>query len=590
LASDSTEPAKTENYAQADFTRFQLEVTEDLAAKQSLLGAGSEAVVSSVAKLFGQNDKDARSHDEIEGYLTGFAKAVPLFMGGRKALAGTIGMFALDQAKVGDDYSEQLKDAGLGGLKGLGMKAVFHGMGKLNASPAAKGIVLGGSSRAIDTGLTRENYINPHSGQFELSRGLLATGSATLDWKAVAADAFIFTAADYGLGRLNYATKGALYRNPMLPTVASGAVFGASSGATGEILHQSQTGQFDPLKIICKGLIQGGVDALAGVPGGLQARSAMRIRPQTENQPTADYQMQGFHRLDREQLALKDAPLAIGEKLNGNIWLGHVSGTDVMRKPVIFRDLNAPGMADRFRAEQFAYNLHRELNLNNGALPLVERTVVIDGQPRRGYVQELSGRSFDEAIRDMSKQQYGSRNANSVGRLLANSPELQAQLQKTWVERSLMAEWDNHSHNQLLYQRNGLKAPNIDYALAMPEARWTTDYLPSFGKLASRVSVLNETILGQIANKPLAPETHQSIKDFVARYDNPGGRLELGSTGYNAAQIDGFLGRANWYADRGVMQYKDWTNLPILAVLKLVSISPKGSSMRYEQAQEAAAR
>lgn len=228
--------------------------------------------------------------DEISHYTGGGLKTAALFFGGGKGgflanrgmvgLATTVGLYGLDEAKMSDAPTAFATNFAFGGAKGGLTKALFQGLGSMPLeSPAAKGIVLGMGSRIIDTSLTPSNY-RAADGSIDIAQGFGRTLSTATDTKAMLVDAALFSAA-HGVTRgANWLTNGAVDARPMYNTIATSASFGLSGGAYTEMQRQIQSGeQFDLGKVATRALLQGGIDMLAGVPGGVNADAHFRQRP-----------------------------------------------------------------------------------------------------------------------------------------------------------------------------------------------------------------------------------------------------------------------------------------------------------------------
>lgn len=216
---------------------------------------------------------DPETRAEVDRYGEAFLKSAGLFLGGRLGLAGTLTTYGLDQAKPGDTATNQVADFTLGGAKGLAMRGIFRGLGSAEMDFATKGVLLGTSSRVVDAGLTRENYFT-QDGKFSLLAGMNRVKETAFNPAAISADIVTFGIAHGALRGTNWATGGALDRSPLLSTVLTGTTFGVSTGAYSEIQRQQASGTFDLSRIIQHGLIQGGLDSIAALPVGFQARAA----------------------------------------------------------------------------------------------------------------------------------------------------------------------------------------------------------------------------------------------------------------------------------------------------------------------------
>ncbi len=253
--------------------------------QQQNLKDGKAVDTAAIQTLIKSDREAAHLQTEVVHYGSQGLKTVGLFMRGRVGLAGTVGLYALDQIRPGDSFKDQLADATLGAAKGGLMKGAFHFMGDKPVGIAAKGVGLGVSSRVLELGLTRQTYLDK-SGEFSLGKGLSETVLGTFNKTALAADVVIFGAAHGLLRGANSASLGRIDKSPMLTTMFTGTTFGMSSGATSEIMRQNAAGeQFDLGKVVKRSLIQGAIDTLAAAPGGVQADPHVqgRIRSFTRN-------------------------------------------------------------------------------------------------------------------------------------------------------------------------------------------------------------------------------------------------------------------------------------------------------------------
>lgn len=205
--------------------------------------------------------------DELTRYGGGFAKAAALFSRGRIGAAATIGLHGMDQARCGDSTLANFADLTLGGTKGATMRLVFDKVGHAPIGPASKGIILGLANTTLESGLSRQQYIDETTGGLtknSFGRGLLHSTLTAVDPQARAIDGAIFVAGHGMFKGINSTTGGALERSKLLSTMFTGGTFGVSSGAAGELLRQQHDKErFDPAKIAVRGLLQGSVDSLA---------------------------------------------------------------------------------------------------------------------------------------------------------------------------------------------------------------------------------------------------------------------------------------------------------------------------------------
>lgn len=242
----------------------------DTQKPRSYLARGIDAVSSLVV-----SDQSTRA--EVAHYATGFVKAVGLFARGRAGLAGTVAVYALDAMDPDTSIATQAVDGALGGSKGALLKGVLHGLGKKELPIATKGAVLGVASSAVETGLTRSTYIDPKTGSFDFGSGLDRVRETSLNRTSIIANAVIFTAAHGIFGGADNLSGGLIKKSPLLANMTNGFSFGMVSGAGTEIMGQQEAGgEIDIAGIAKKALIQGGVDSLAAIPGGVQSDAVFR--------------------------------------------------------------------------------------------------------------------------------------------------------------------------------------------------------------------------------------------------------------------------------------------------------------------------
>jgi hypothetical protein len=242
--------------------------------------------------------------DEVTRYGGGFAKTAALFAKGPIGVALTLGLHGAAEAKVGDSRLATLADLGLGAAKGGAMRLVFNKIGDHTMSAAGKGVTLGILNSALESGLTRQNYLDKTNGTFTTSsfrNGLIHSLSSSLDPQARALDGAIFLAGHGIFKGLDHTTGGALARSKMLSTMFTGGSFGLSSGAVGELMRQKEAGEkIDPLQIAIRGALQAGTDSLAAGFGHAASDPHVhgRIRSFTEDNLSA--LRESFKHLQRE--------------------------------------------------------------------------------------------------------------------------------------------------------------------------------------------------------------------------------------------------------------------------------------------------
>ncbi|HNM52506.1 MAG TPA: hypothetical protein PKN86_22475, partial [Candidatus Obscuribacter sp.] len=272
--------------------------------------------------VLGESEEASRSHVEVEKYSKMFLKAAPLFISRKVGLSMTLGMFGLDQARPEDSFGTQAADFALGATKGAALKGTMQGLSALNASPAMKGVAMGMTDRTVQTALTRQTWVDQNTGEGSLLAGISSISLTVADPRAIGMDALLFGVTEFTMGRLNYATAGALYRHPALPVMASGGIYGLGSGAGEEIIRQRrEKEEFDYSKVLYRAGMAGGVSALAAGVGGLDKARSLKIqgsenRTFGDTKATVPERVAKFNELDSRQMELKSSPLKITEQLN----------------------------------------------------------------------------------------------------------------------------------------------------------------------------------------------------------------------------------------------------------------------------------
>ncbi len=287
---------------------------------------GDTAALSAMTPAIRESiDKDRRAvehQEEVNFYASSFAKAVPLFAGGKGKLllAASVGVNAAEQVRLNDDLGSGAVHALMGGTKGFAMKKTFDYLGPRSllgegsktagmsagleyANVAAKGVALGGLSRLYETGLTANNYLDAQgkvTGK-SISDGLVKTAGSTVNPGAMAMDAVLFMGAHGTFKSLAGAAGRAAETSPLMTSIANsrigmftregqvltnagmGATFGLATGSSQEFIRQQTAGEdFNLAKIAKRGALQALTDAAAGATGSsmvhggrlMQARAA----------------------------------------------------------------------------------------------------------------------------------------------------------------------------------------------------------------------------------------------------------------------------------------------------------------------------
>lgn len=231
------------------------------------------------------------SKDEVElrngisDTLASVGKTTTLFARGWVGRIGTAGLYALDGAKANDTFPNEALDMLLGATKGVAMRGVFKAAEGLSVptptslralgfaermalDAPSKGIALGIGSRFLENMTDRQNYSRTSNGGITepLQNAFKISLSRAFDGGSLLWDGAIFGTSELLMRGLLKPGSNAAGR--LLQTTISGGVFGASSGAAGELQRQSLTGNFDLGKVLESSLSNATITAVgAGLSG-----------------------------------------------------------------------------------------------------------------------------------------------------------------------------------------------------------------------------------------------------------------------------------------------------------------------------------
>ena len=565
---DSSETKVSEELAsQRLFDLAYVHTGSDSPAHKSYL---ERAVGSTVETVFsGASDATAA---EVTHYAKTSLKMVPLFMRGRGAVLGIGSLYALDEAKIGDGFKDQVIDASLGAAKGFALKGSFEIAMRKGVSPSMAGLQLGAMSRFSESALTRSNYYSQDG--FSLSRGLTKSVTDSLKPSHLLVDAAAFSLSDLVAGRLYAVSRGKAFSNPVVTHSITGGTMGFMSGAGYELSRQLETGKMDPLLLARRAAGETIFGTLAGTAGGWQTRMSTRLNiSSTYSEHSLARRSSMFQDEAQQSLRLGEFEL-LGRSgnLTTETWMGRLTLGDGTTKPVIFRpDDGSPAFAARMEAETSSYAMNKGAGLGNSIPVTVERSVTVDGKTRRGYIQEMEGVDLRRYLQDRATLDFGSPTLDNMNKVLRADPPLNKAFGDAMAERMVLGEWDNHSLNLLAVGEKGVPVvKNIDLADSLKPAQTRSDLVPDPGFLKGWEG-LNSKLYSDLVGTPISPEFKGSLSEFVTRYDSPAGRLELQkTTGWTAQQAEGVLGRSRWFVEHGVFPAPKQLSVlyPLLGVAK----------------------
>lgn len=235
------------------------------------------AMQKKIQEKIAEDMKNVGFQEEIKQMGSTFTKMMFLFVQGGVGVAGTVGSYALDQAKPSDSIGTQAVDATLGAAKGLAMRQLVQVLGQSELPLAVKGVLMGATNRMLDQTLTRETWQDKETGDFAPGKGVSTALLSTFDPKAMMLDAAILSAATALTSGVNAATNDILKRSPFMQMVAGGYIFGTTAGGLQELGRQQQAGEsVDVSKILWESQKIGVLTGLAATIGGLQADAVLR--------------------------------------------------------------------------------------------------------------------------------------------------------------------------------------------------------------------------------------------------------------------------------------------------------------------------
>ena len=526
--------------------------------RQSYLDAAVHSAIDPIAREIFSPPTAKKVEDEATHYTKAFIKTAPLFMKGKLALGGLALSYVADEAKIGDSWQNQATDATLGLGKVAALKGSFALMETRALTPAMTGVQLGIVSRTAEAGLTRTNYLDKN-GKLDFGGGLTTTLKTAFNPGNLAVDAFTFGAADVVWGRMYSTTRGAIrFDTPMIKTIQAGTM-GAAAGSGNELVRQWQSDEKLNLSLIMgRGIADGLVGASAGRVGGMQ--SARYDRLASYDSPTAMSQArQTPFQLgkigDANQIALRDGVFTPGKEIGDlmtTTWKGTIVTPEGQVKPVLFRpDTGIEAFAYRRQSEIAGYGLGTKIDFANSLPVSVARTVEINGKTHSGYIQEITGKNLLEVVDPHGQRKLFTPPSRKVLEDFKQNKPLFEAYQEAWVKRQIMGEWDNHILNFVAEKtpaRTTVK--NIDLGDGLRPATTQADMIPRSG-LRRGYENLNQYLYNEAVKVPLPHETVAKVQKFVETYNNPAGKAELQALGLTPQQVEGALGRADWFAKHG---------------------------------------
>jgi hypothetical protein len=496
--------------------------------------------------------KDDPLRSEVVTYGTGFLKALPLFMKGRFALPALVGTYAAAEARCETPVMEQLIDAGLGASKGLTLRTTFRYVGRHGLTPGATGAILGISSRFSDAALTRNNYFDGR-GNFDLQLGLQSASSIAFNPVSLAFDSAAFGVADVLWARMFNYSRGAVWYKPPLSHALTAGTMGVSSGFGHELYRQFRADDIDVGLLARRTMLHGIVDAAAGSLGGWQSQRNMRLQINRDApNAVATARVTPFQRgeiVDAEQAALRDGKFILQDRLTGlttETLTGFVQTPQNAYVRAVFRPNDGTeAFAHRMQSEIAAYGM-KSLGFRSNVPVSVARDVELNGVKLSGYIQQMEGVNLAEYVHKYAgNRQSGTRGLKDLFRTDVHFRE---SYMDAWMQRLLMGEWDNHALNMAVAQpaSRSVQVRNIDLGDGMRPASTALDLVPVPG-VRQGYDRINAVLYRELSGKKLTADRIAYLDELHKRYSTPEGRVQLESLGMTGQQVEGLLGRMNWF-------------------------------------------
>jgi hypothetical protein len=304
-----------------------------------------------ITQAIAADSSATKARSEIGTYGSSMLQTAGLFMGSKKGLAYTALAFGLGAAKPNDSAATQVTDFVMGGSKGVVTGLLFHKTMNSSADVATKALMMGVGGRFADATLSRSTYIDPTSGNLDFGGAAGRIGARTADPGALVMDVAVF-----GTGQAllqNQSIRNAIQKNAMTATMATAGAFGFAGGAGEEISKQLKTGEFDPLAIVGRGALRSATDAVAAIPGGMNAARVAAGQRETSlgltrNEGTALRSADPLTaaRAIRERYILDKSPLVDRTLSGGSSREFQVVGGDVKALDMLGRSKNAAAVVD----------------------------------------------------------------------------------------------------------------------------------------------------------------------------------------------------------------------------------------------------
>ncbi len=252
---------------------------ERLKELQEKVGTGEpdKATEREIRRAIADDQSALATNAEITKYGSSMIQTAGLFVGGKKGVALSALTFAAGAAKPEDDGATRTVDMALGASKGVANRLLFGAIGKAaSIDIPSKAFLMGGSSRLTESVLNRSTFVD-NDGNVDVIGGTGRVFGAVLKPEAVVSDLVVFGGGQLAMS--NSVVRDFAKKSALSATMASASAFGLASGSAEEASRQySNNESFDLGKIVGRGILRGGTDAVASIPGGLLGNRDAALR------------------------------------------------------------------------------------------------------------------------------------------------------------------------------------------------------------------------------------------------------------------------------------------------------------------------
>lgn len=231
------------------------------------------------------------------------------------------------------------------------------------------------------------------------------------------------------------------------------------------------------------------------------------------------------------------------------IYEGTLQQADGTESRVVFHSPQEDAVATQTRIanERAAQGLNKEIGFASSYPRSSERTVIIDGKPRDGFVQEHAGTTIDQELVDLAYQRFGRVDHldEDLPVLFSENPKLRDELAEIVAERLTYGDRDISVKN--VVRGTDGKLHNIDMGHAFDGSSLPED-IHTF-----RITELHSIGLARaLEGQPLPDAVRKKLASFATRYGHDEAISRLATElGVPFEQVKGTVVRAQALAESG---------------------------------------